>query len=201
MLAKDTFSKKNKRKKFFFFFLIFIYTNAVFSANLKEDIINYTNSLNNFSAKFIQSNELEIEEGIIFIGEKRVKVEYTSPSKIIIVLDRKKSMYFNKDLDEIEYFNTKKSEASVFFEILKNQNFLENAEIENNKNQIVVKKEYKLDKILYFVELIFEQNPYLLRKIKLKHNDIFYTISFFNHNYNENFSRNFFSLAPSLIKN
>jgi len=201
MLAKDTFSKKNKRKKFFFFFLIFIYTNAVFSANLKEDIINYTNSLNNFSAKFIQSNESEIEEGIIFIGEKRVKVEYTSPSKIIIVLDRKKSMYFNKDLDEIEYFNTKKSEASVFFEILKNQNFLENAEIENNKNQIVVKKEYKLDKILYFVELIFEQNPYLLRKIKLKHNDIFYTISFFNHNYNENFSRNFFSLAPSLIKN
>jgi len=201
MLVKDTFSKKNKRKKFFFFFLIFIYTNAVFSANLKEDIINYTNSLNNFSAKFIQSNESEIEEGIIFIGEKRVKVEYTSPSKIIIVLDRKKSMYFNKDLDEIEYFNTKKSEASVFFEILKNQNFLENAEIENNKNQIVVKKEYKLDKILYFVELIFEQNPYLLRKIKLKHNDIFYTISFFNHNYNENFSRNFFSLAPSLIKN
>ena len=201
MLAKDTFSKKNKRKKFFFFFLIFFYTNAVFSANLKEDIINYTNSLNNFSAKFIQSNESEIEEGIIFIGEKRVKVEYTSPSKIIIVLDRKKSMYFNKDLDEIEYFNTKKSEASVFFEILKNQDFLENTEIENNKNQIVVKKQYKLDKILYFVELIFEENPYLLRKIKLKHNDIFYTISFFNHNYNENFSRNFFSLAPSLIKN
>ena len=63
------------------------------------------------------------------------------------------------------------------------------------------KKQYKLDKILYFVELIFEENPYLLRKIKLKHNDIFYTISFFNHNYNENFSRNFFSLAPSLIKN
>ncbi|PPR50520.1 MAG: hypothetical protein CFH15_00363 [Alphaproteobacteria bacterium MarineAlpha5_Bin5] len=201
MLAKDTFSKKNKRKKFFFFFLIFIYTNAVFSANLKEDIINYTNSLNNFSAKFIQSNESEIVEGVIFIGEKRIKVEYTSPSKIIIILDRKKSMYFNKDLDEIEYFNTKKSEASVFFEILKNQDFLENAKIENNKNQIVVKKKYKLDKILYFVELIFEQSPYLLRKIKLKHNDIFYTISFFNHNYNENFSRNFFSLAPSIVKN
>jgi len=201
MLAKDTFSKKNKRKKFFFFFLIFIYTNAVFSANLKEDIINYTNSLNNFSAKFIQSNESEIVEGVIFIGEKRIKVEYTSPSKIIIILDRKKSMYFNKDLDEIEYFNTKKSEANIFFQILKNKNFLDDAEIKDGKKNIIVKKKYKFDEIIYFAELIFEQNPYLLRKIKVSFNETNYTISFFNHSFNQDFRKNFFSLVDPLIIN
>ena len=167
MLEKDTYLKKIKFKNLFFFLFIFLYFNTGFGEEVKKNIINHINSLNNFSAKFIQSNDLGIEEGVIFIGKNRIKVEYKFPSKVTIIMDERKSMYFNKDLQEVEYFNTKKSEANIFFQILKNKNFLDNADIKDGKKNIVVKKKYKFDEIIYIAELIFEQNPYLLRKIKV----------------------------------
>ena len=201
MLEKDTYLKKIKFKNLFFFLFIFLYFNTGFGEEVKKNIINHINSLNNFSAKFIQSNDLGIEEGVIFIGKNRIKVEYKFPSKVTIIMDERKSMYFNKDLQEVEYFNTKKSEANIFFQILKNKNFLDNADIKDGKKNIVVKKKYKFDEIIYIAELIFEQNPYLLRKIKVSFNETYYTISFFNHSFNQDFRKNFFSLADPLIIN
>ena len=201
MLGKDTYSKKIKFKNLFFFLFIFLYFNTGFGEEVKKNIINHINSLNNFSAKFIQSNDLGIEEGVIFIGKNRIKVEYKFPSKVTIIMDERKSMYFNKDLQEVEYFNTKKSEANIFFQILKNKNFLDNADIKDGKKNIVVKKKYKFDEIIYIAELIFEQNPYLLRKIKVSFNETNYTISFFNHSFNKDFRKNFFSLVNPLIIN
>ena len=201
MLEKDTYLKKIKFKNLFFFLFIFLYFNTGFGEEVKKNIINHINSLNNFSAKFIQSNDLGIEEGVIFIGKNRIKVEYKFPSKVTIIMDERKSMYFNKDLQEVEYFNTKKSEANIFFQILKNKNFLDNADIKDGKKNIVVKKKYKFDEIIYIAELIFEQNPYLLRKIKVSFNETNYTISFFNHSFNQDFRKNFFSLADPLIIN
>ena len=201
MLEKDTYSKKIKFKNLFFFLFIFLYFNTGFGEEVKKNIINHINSLNNFSAKFIQSNDLGIEEGVIFIGKNRIKVEYKFPSKVTIIMDERKSMYFNKDLQEVEYFNTKKSEANIFFQILKNKNFLDNADIKDGKKNIVVKKKYKFDEIIYIAELIFEQNPYLLRKIKVSFNETYYTISFFNHSFNQDFRKNFFSLVDPLIIN
>tara|TARA_Y100001960_G_scaffold40094_1_gene38955 strand:- start:629 stop:961 length:333 start_codon:yes stop_codon:yes gene_type:complete len=110
-------------------------------------------------------------------------------------------MYFNKDLQEVEYFNTRKSEANIFFQILKNKNFLDDAEIKDGKKNIIVKKKYRFDEIIYLAELIFEQNPYLLRKIKVSFNENYYTISFFNHSFNQDFRKNFFSLVDPLIIN
>ena len=119
MLEKDTYSKKIKFKNLFFFLFIFFNFKNALGEEVKKNIVDHINSLNNFSAKFIQSNESGIEEGIIYIGENRIKVEYKLPSKVTIIMDERKSMYFNKDLQEVEYFNTKKSEANIFFQILK----------------------------------------------------------------------------------
>ena len=201
MLGKDTYSKKIKFKNLFFFLFIFLNFKTALGEEIKKNIIDHINSLNNFSAKFIQSNESSIEEGTIYIGEKRIKVEYKLPSRVTIIMDERKSMYFNKDLQEVEYFNTKKSEANIFFQILKNKNFLGDAEIKDDKKNIIVKKKYKFDQIIYLAELIFEQNPYLLRKIKVSFNENYYTISFFNHSFNQDFRKNFFSLVDPLIIN
>ena len=201
MLEKDTYSKKIKFKNLFFFLFIFLYFKTALGEEIKKNLIDHINSLNNFSAKFIQSNESSIEEGTIYIGEKRIKVEYKLPSRVTIIMDERKSMYFNKDLQEVEYFNTRKSEANIFFQILKNKNFLGDAEIKDDKKNIIVKKKYKFDQIIYLAELIFEQNPYLLRKIKVSFNENYYTISFFNHSFNQDFRKNFFSLVDPLIIN
>ena len=201
MLEKDTYSKKIKFKNLFFFLFIFFNFKNALGEEVKKNIVDHINSLNNFSAKFIQSNESGIEEGIIYIGENRIKVEYKLPSRVTIIMDERKSMYFNKDLQEVEYFNTKKSEANIFFQILKNKNFLDDAEIKDGKKNIIVKKKYRFDEIIYLAELIFEQNPYLLRKIKVSFNENYYTISFFNHSFNQDFRKNFFSLVDPLIIN
>ena len=201
MLEKDTYSKKIKFKNLFFFLFIFLYFKTALGEEIKKNLIDHINSLNNFSAKFIQSNESSIEEGTIYIGEKRIKVEYKLPSRVTIIMDERKSMYFNKDLQEVEYFNTRKSEANIFFQILKNKNFLGDAEIKDDKKNIIVKKKYRFDEIIYLAELIFEQNPYLLRKIKVSFNENYYTISFFNHSFNQDFRKNFFSLVDPLIIN
>ena len=201
MLEKDTYSKKIKFKNLFFFLFIFFNFKNALGEEVKKNIVDHINSLNNFSAKFIQSNESGIEEGIIYIGENRIKVEYKLPSKVTIIMDERKSMYFNKDLQEVEYFNTKKSEANIFFQILKNKNFLDDAKIKDGQKNIIVKKKYEFNEIIYLAELIFEQNPYLLRKIKVSFNETNYTISFFNHSFNQDFRKNFFSLVDPLIIN
>ena len=201
MLEKDTYSKKIKFKNLFFFLFIFFNFKNALGEEVKKNIVDHINSLNNFSAKFIQSNESGIEEGIIYIGENRIKVEYKLPSKVTIIMDERKSMYFNKDLQEVEYFNTKKSEANIFFQILKNKNFLDDAKIKDGQKNIIVKKKYEFNEIIYLAELIFEQNPYLLSKIKVSFNETNYTISFFNHSFNQDFRKNFFSLVDPLIIN
>ena len=201
MLEKDTFLRKIKLRNLLFFFFVFISFKISFADEIKKGVVEHINKLNNFSAKFIQSNENGIEEGVIFIGKKRIKVEYNFPSKVTIVLDKKRSMYFNRDLQEVEYFSTKKSEANIFFQILKDKNFLDNAKINNQNNNVVIKKKYSFDENVYLAELIFEQNPYLLRKIKVSFNENYYTISFFNHSFNQDFRKNFFSLVDPLIIN
>ncbi len=201
MLEKDTFLRKIKLRNLLFFFFVFISFKISFADEIKKGVVEHINKLNNFSAKFIQSNENGIEEGVIFIGKKRIKVEYNFPSKVTIVLDKKRSMYFNRDLQEVEYFSTKKSEANIFFQILKDKNFLDNAKINNQNNNVVIKKKYSFDENVYLAELIFEQNPYLLRKIKVSFNETNYIISFFNHSYNQDFRKNFFSLVNPLIIN
>jgi Outer membrane lipoprotein-sorting protein len=201
MLEKDTFLKKIRLKNLFFFLFFFLNFESSLANEIKGNLIKHIDSLNNFSAKFIQSNDSGIEEGVIYIGEKRIKVEYSFPSKVTIILDKRRSMYFNRDLQEVEYFNTKKSEANIFFQILKDNSFLDNAEISNKKKNVFIKKKYAFEDSVYLAELIFEQNPYILRKIKISFNETYYTISFFDHSYNQDFRKNFFSLANPLILN
>ena len=202
MQARGMFSK-NKYNLRYLYIIIFILT--CFSANsntdIKTNILDYMNSLKNFSASFIQNDSENLSEGKVYIGEERVRAEYQYPSKILIILDENKAMYYNYDLEEDEFFDPKNTNAWFFYDIFRNPYFFKESKIVLNKNEIILKKAgLDNEQRKYLINVYFENNPLILRKIEVFINEDLLQISIFNHNYNEDFKVNFFKLInPSLL--
>ena len=190
------FSKNEKFLSYFYIilFLIFSYK-AESNTDIKISVLDYLNSMQYFSASFIQNDNETLSEGKVYIGEKRVRAEYLSPSKILIVLDEDKAMYYNYELEEDEFFNPKNTNAWFFYDIFRNPNFFENSKIIlKNKEIILEKSGFNNEQTKYLINVYFENNPMILRKVEVFINDEFLQISIFNHNYNEDFDEDFFKL-------
>ena len=194
------FLKKNNLIFFFVFILLFFNKISLGNEIKLPKIIKYLNSLDNFSATFLQSFDNEISEGKLFIGSKRVRLDYFYPSKILIILDEDKAMYYNYDLNEDEFFNPKNTSAWFFFEIFKSSDFFLDSAINlKNKNIIINKKGY-LENNSYDLSIILENDPIVLRKIKLNFENSAYIISIFNHKFDEEYGTKFFKLInPDLL--
>ena len=122
----------------------------------KDILINYVQNLKNFSANFIQYDGQSIEEGMIYIGKDRIRVDYLNPSKITIVMAQDKAMYVSYDLREVQYFDPQDSPAGVFINIFKNNFFLDGVSIDIKNNNILLKKEGEIDNSK-FTLLIFNK--------------------------------------------
>ena len=196
------FSRNDRYLNYFFIILFFIFSYKVESnTDIKIKIINHLNSLKYFSASFIQSDGVNLSEGKVYIGQKRVRAEYLHPSKILIILDEDKAMYYNYELEEDEFFNPKQTNAWFFYDVFRNPYFFKDSKIKIKNNEIILEKNgYDNDNIKYLIKAYFENNPMILRKIEvLINNDLLY-ISIFDHNYNEDFNKNFFKLInPKLL--
>ena len=192
-----------KNNKYIKYLCIIIFLNFSYSvdANTKIKILDYLNSLQYFSASFIQNDNETLSQGVVYIGEKRVRAEYLSPSKILIVLDEDKAMYYNYELEEDEFFNPKNTNAWFFYEIFRNPNFFEDSEIKLKNNEIILNKSgFNNEQTKYLINVYFENNPVILRKIEVYVNDELLQISIFNHTYNEDFDKDFFKLInPRLL--
>ena len=196
------FSKNEKYLSYFYIIVFLILSFKVDSnTNIKIKILDYLNSLQYFSASFIQNDNETLSEGKVYIGEKRVRAEYLSPSKILIVLDEDKAMYYNYELEEDEFFNPKNTNAWFFYDIFRNPNFFEDSKIKlKNKEIILEKSGFNNEQTKYLINVYFENNPIILRKIEVFINDEFIQMSIFNHNYNADFDKNFFKLInPELL--
>ena len=198
MRGKDMLLRKNKIIIFLFFIF---FNNKLVSQDIKiTNLNNYIEGLRGFSATFIQESENIINEGQLFIGNNRVRVEYYNPSKILIILDDNKAMYYNYDLDEVEFFNPKNTTAWYFFEIFKNKQFLDKSKISSENKNIIISKSGVNGDIDYSLNIYFEEVPMVLRKIELITGGENFIISLGNHNYNEIFDKNFFKLInPKLL--
>ena len=196
MRVRDMFSKNEKYLSYFCIIIFLILSYKVESnTNIKIKILDYLNSLQYFSASFIQNDNETLSEGKVYIGKKRVRAEYLSPSKILIVLDEDKAMYYNYDLEEDEFFNPKNTNAWFFYDIFRNPYFFEDSKIIKKNKQIILEKSgVDNQETMYLINVYFENNPLVLRKIEVFINDEFLQISIFNHNYNEDFDRGFFKL-------
>ena len=206
MRGKEMYLLRISKKKLIFLlsflFIAFLLPNQ---SNWDQTVIsskisNYFFKINNFTSKFIQSDSDGIQEGNIYLSKKvkRIKIHYNKPSNIVFVLNNNKAMYFNVDLEEVEYFNTKNSIADIFFNVFYDGEFFYNSTIIEEKNTIEIKKTIVANEekeILIF----FEKNPLIIKQIKIKENESYRVMTFVNPNFNISFKKNFFSIANPLL--
>jgi outer membrane lipoprotein-sorting protein len=188
-----------KNENYFLTYLITIFFLLFFKSALgvddKNRVLNYIKSLKNFSASFIQNDGINLSEGKVYIGEKRVRAEYLSPTKILIVLDNNKAMYYNYDLEEDEFFNPKKTNAWFFYDIFRNPYFFEDSSLKEESNELIVEKTgVDIDQRNFVIKVYFEKNPLVLRAVEVLIDNQFLKLSIYDHTYNEEFDKNFFKL-------
>ena len=204
MQGKEMYLKRISKKTFYFFLFVFFLTNSTAKGNqdsLTSEIANYFFKINNFTSNFIQSDSDGVQEGSIYLSNKvkRIKIHYTDPSNIVFILKDNKAMYFNVDLEEVEYFGTKNSVADIFFNVFYEEEFFSNSKIVEKKNTIEIKKIVSTNEENVEVLLYFEKNPLLIKQIKIKENDGYRVMTFINPNFNISFRENFFSIANPLL--
>ena len=180
---------------------LFLSKNIHSNSNNINKIIDYLNSLKFFSASFIQNDGEDLSEGRVYIGEKRVRAEYISPTKILIILDKDKAMYYNYELEEDEFFNPKNTNAWFFYDLFRNPYFLKDSLVELKDNEIILEKAgVDSEQNNYLIKTFFENNPLILRKVEVFINDNFLQLSIFDHEYNKEFDNSFFKLInPKLL--
>jgi len=205
MLEKELYLKKNKLLlKSIRVFLIILFFKANLSTaeeskKLIDEINLHIKELNSFSASFIQTDGLTIEEGKIFKNENRIKLSYLYPNKITLIISDKKGMYYNEELNEVDYFKTEKTPAKIIYDVF-GGNFTNHSNINDFKsNEIIIKKEITIEKEVKEIIIYFEKSPILLRKIDLV--DVGGVVSFglSNHSFNNNFDKKFFSMINPTI--
>ena len=201
--AREQFWKKNKLLKSILLNLFILLFCQNLFANSDTDILLdkvslYFSSLDEFSASFIQQNESSLQEGYFYKNNKRIKVDYISPNKITIILDKNKAMFFNHELREVEYFNPKKTVAKIIFDIF-NNGFVQKFDsylIEDNHSKFYISLQE--DEFLYIVEVVFETNPLQLRLVNIDNGEEKLSFGLKDHNFNNVFDKNFFSMANPL---
>lgn len=191
MQEKDKYLEKNS---FVIFVLLLFSSTNIVAENIKLEIINYNNSLKNSSALFLQTDGTTIEDGEVFIGEKRIRMEYRTPEELTIVLTNKKGMYVNHKLKETQYFNPKKSFVDMFLKILTGEDFYENSLINLTDRNIIINSDLYISEKIYKTQIVYENKPIKLRKIKIKDDEMQIEIGFYNHNTLKTLDADFFSL-------
>mgnify|MGYP006138101471 CR=1 FL=1 len=199
MQAKEMFLKKiNRRSLILVLFLATLICEQVLAKNLivtGNSLSDYVKKTNEFSAQFIQASNESLSDGFLYLHRERIKIDYINPSKITLILTRSKAMYFNDDLDEVEYFNPTKTIGNIFYQIFYDNDFFKKSKLLIQTNSITAVKDFKIDGEDVILNIYFEKNPLILRKIEIKKNNESIIFSISNINHNPNFDKNFFSMV------
>tara|TARA_A100001011_G_scaffold399951_1_gene511301 strand:+ start:1301 stop:1897 length:597 start_codon:yes stop_codon:yes gene_type:complete len=188
---------KNKIIKLnLFIIIVILFSNKVFSTtDHKTKVLNHLNSLKFFSASFLQDDGENLSEGKVYVGNKRIRAEYFLPTKILIILDKDKAMYYNYELEEDEFFNPKNTNAWFFYDIFRNPVFFQDGLITVKNNELILeKKGVDNEENNFIIKVKFEKKPLVLRSLEVLIADNFLKLSIYNHSYNEEFSKDFFKL-------
>jgi len=199
MPAKDKFLKKQTNLLLItiLFFLILFSKNAI-GDQINSKVVNYIKNLNFFSSKFIQSNGTSLEEGNIYIKDNKIRLDYFYPDRTLII-SKNKGVYINHELKEENFFSTKKNIVRLFYDIFLDYSFFSSFVFEENNGEIVFEKKIIIDSKITYLKIFFENKPLLLRKIIAKSENEIISISFSEHNYNNDFDESLFSFIPMYL--
>jgi len=196
MQVKDKFLEK---VNVLILVLSLCFSHNLFAQNIYEKIFNYNSTLKNSSANFIQTHDNYLQEGIIFFGDKRIKIVYTKPEHITIILSEKKGIYTNHKLKESQFFATKNSYIKFFFDVFHKVRALENINIEESKYKIEINEKIKLDDIFYNIKLVYENEPINLRRLEIINKEAKIQMGFFSYIFHQNFEKDFFSMIDPYL--
>ena len=196
MRAKDKYFEKIKLLILFF---TLCFSHSLHAENIYEKIFNYNNALKDSSAKFIQTNSDYVQEGEIFFGKERIKIIYSNPVRITLVLSEKKGMYINHELEEAEFFITKKSYIKKFFDIFYTKINMQNINIKHSDQQIEINEKIKMDNNFFEIKFIYENEPIKLRRLEIISDDEKIQMGFFEHKFEKVFDKNFFSMIDPYL--
>ena len=196
MQAKDKFLEK---VNLLILLITLCFSNALNAENIYKKIFNYNDRLKNSSVDFIQTNLNDIQEGVIFFGDKRIKIIYKKPQRITIILSEKKGLYINHELEESQFFPTKNSYIKFLFDVFHKKKYLEEIVVKKSNHEIIISEKIKLDDILYNITLIYENEPIKLRRLEIKNNDDKTQMGFFNHSLEKSFEKKFFSMVDPYL--
>ena len=202
MWGKEVFLKRVFKIKIIKLFVLFFFLSLPVKGNentLLKEVLIYLKNLNEFSASFLQTHNYDISEGLIFIKNNRLRIEYTSPSNLIFVLKKNKGMYFNTELKEVQYFNPKNTIGKFLIDLFNNDNFLSDSKISKGEGYFYIYKEIQLEEIVYKIKLYFEEKPFQLRKLEMVNDLEVMTFTISNLNYNPNMNDKIFSLVNPLL--
>ena len=194
MLEKDKFLEKIS---FLFFLICIIISQELVAETTTSKVLNYNNSLINSSALFLQNDGVEIQEGKIYFGSDRIKIDYKYPQNLTLVLSEKKGVYINHKIKEAQYFKTDKSFIKFFFKLLKANEFKEKPKVEGGF--IKINDSFIIDGVNYQITILYENRPIKIRKIIVLEDNQNLEISFFDHNSLEFFDKNFFSMIDPYL--
>ena len=202
MQGKEVFLKKKCNAIIIKLLIVFVFITEPIKSDESVPLQNalmYLKNLNEFSASFLQIQNNDVSEGLIFIKSNRLRIEYTSPTNLIFVLKKNKGMYFNTELQEVQYFNPKKTIGKFFIDLFNNNKFLSDSKITNKKGYFYIQNEIQLDEITYGIKIYFEEKPLQLRKLEIVNELEIINFTILNPNYNPNLNDKFFSLANPLL--
>ena len=171
----------------------------LYAENIYEKIFNYNNTLKNSVANIIQTENNNLQEGVIFFGDERIKIIYKKPQKITIIISEKKGIYINHELEESQFFATKNSYIKFFFDVLNKKEYLKNLTIKESEYKIELSENIKLDSILYNIKLIYEIDPINLRRLEIINDNEKMQIGFFNHRAEGVYEKQFFSMIDPYL--
>ena len=202
MWGKEVFLRKTfnlKILKLVFVLIFFSWPIKSDESTYLKDASTYLGNLDEFSSSFLQIQNNEISKGLLFLKGNRLRIEYTSPSNIIFVLKNNRVMYFNVELQEVQYFSPKNTIGQFFIDLFNNNNFLLNSKTLGGKGYFVIFKEIEFKNVKQEIEIYFEEKPLQLRKFQIINNEGITTFSILNPNFNPNLNNKIFSLANPLL--
>ena len=194
MLEKDRFLEKTS---YLIIFIFIFFSKTLIAETTLSKIINYNANLINSTAQFIQNNGIEIQEGKIYFGPDRIKIDYKYPENLTLIISEKKGVYINHNLKEAQSFKTNKSFIKFFFKLLKANELSEKPKVEGGF--IRINDSFILDGINYQITILYENMPIKIRKIIVLEDNQNLEISFFDHNSLEFFDKKFFSMIDPYL--
>lgn len=129
---------------------------------------SYLNSINNLSANFIQIDENgSVQKGKFYLSRPgKMRWEYTDPTKILIILNNKDVVYFDKKRDHISYFTARNDFINLLTKPIINfkdeKIFVKSLKEQGKKVTLVLGREDSAEAFI----IVFNQNPFELKTLQ-----------------------------------